>query len=210
MPPAVKNLLILNVLVFGVRYLMPQIGALLSEWAALWPFGIEGVPSNLPHFWPWQIVTSAFMHGGFSHILFNMFGLWMFGMRIENVFGTKRFLVYYLICVLGAGLAQLASLYITQQYVPTVGASGGVLGLVLAFGMLFPNERIYLYFAIPVPAKWFAVGYAAIDLFQGLSNTASGVAHFAHLGGMLAGLVLILYWRGQLPLKPRHRLSAYS
>ena len=117
---------------------------------------------------------------------------------------------YYFVCVLGASLAQLASLYFTQAYVPTVGASGGVLGLVLAFGMLFPDERIYLYFAIPVPAKWFAAGYAAIDLFQGVSNTGSGIAHFAHLGGMLAGLVLILYWRGQLPMKPPRRLSAYG
>ena len=220
-PPVIKNLLILNVLVFVATAgpLGDAIGGTLRAWFALWPAGTpdvamgpRGVPVDVPQFYPWQLVTSAFLHGGFSHLLFNMFGLWMFGMRIENVWGSQRFAFYYFACVLGASLLQLA---VTSApfvaglgdptIVPTLGASGGVLGVLLAFGMLYPEEKIYLYFFIPVKAKWLVLGLALLDLFSGFSGAQPGVANFAHLGGMLTGLILILYWRGTL--RPRRSSS---
>ena len=210
-PPVVKNLLIINGLVFLAQQI-PVLAEPLAIYGMLWPFGTpDAVPTaeglaRVPQFYPWQIVTSAFMHGGFSHILFNMFGLWMFGGVIERDLGSKRFLLYYGICVLGAGLLQLAVTsypFVMGQPgipVPTLGASGGVLGVLAAFGLMHPDQRIFLLFLpVPIPAKWFVLGYAAIDLFAGLSGTNSGVAHFAHLGGMAAGALLILYWRGRLP-----------
>ena len=131
-----------------------------------------------------------FMHADLTHIFFNMFALWMFGTTLENFWGTKRFLVYYLLCGIGAGLI---SMFIPQTH--TVGASAAVYGLLLAFGMTFPNEYIYLYFLMPIKAKWFVTGYALIELFEGVFFTYDGIAHFAHLAGMLIGLLLILWWR---------------
>ena len=139
----------------------------------------------------WQLLTYMFMHGSWSHIFFNMFALWMFGYVLENYWGSRRFLFYYLVCGIGAGLCNL----IVPGWTITVGASGAVYGILLAFGMMFPNERIYLYFIMPIKAKWFVIGYAAIELLDGLFMTSDGIAHFAHLGGMLVGLILILYWR---------------
>jgi membrane associated rhomboid family serine protease len=132
-----------------------------------------------------------FMHANLSHIFFNMFNLWMFGAAMENFWGTKRFLIYYLACGIGAGLLYmlLPGLHIT------VGASAAVYGLLLAFGMTFPNEYIYLYFLVPIKTKWFIIGMIVIELFEGIFRSYDGVAHFAHLGGMLIGFLLILYWR---------------
>ena len=138
----------------------------------------------------WQLFTYMFMHANIEHIFFNMFALWMFGYVLENFWGSRRFLFYYLVCGIGAGLCNL----LVPGWGITVGASGAVYGILLAFGMTFPNERIYLYFLMPIKAKWFVIGYAAIELMEGLFR-ADGVAHFAHLGGMLFGLLLILYWR---------------
>ena len=215
MPPVIKNLLIINALVY-FALTMPPLHAFLYEWFALWPAGSpEVVPTprglaRVPDFWPWQLVTTAFLHGGFGHLFFNLFGLWMFGVRLENVWGSRRFGIYYAVCVLGASLLQLAvtsAPYFlglgTPTPVPTVGASGGVLGVLLAFGLMYPDEPIYLYFFVPIKAKWLVVGLAVLDLYSGVTATNSGVAHFAHLGGMLAGFLLLWYWTGRLPVRPR-------
>lgn len=156
-----------------------------------------------PFFKPWQLVTHMFMHGGFSHIFFNMFALWMFGSIIEQRFGAKRFLIYYFICGLGAAACHMAVQYYLFHvqgdaqvpFIPTVGASGAVYGLLFAFGYLFPNAVLHLYFAIPVKAKYVVIGLAAIGLFSGISNNpGDNVAHFAHLGGMLAGFIVFKAW----------------
>lgn len=220
MPPVIKNLLIINALVFFAQYVFsgatanPVFGP-IEQWFALWPIAgpdIVRTPYGdlpWPQFWPWQIVTMAFLHGGIGHILMNMFILWMFGMRIENVWGSRRFLTYYFACVIGASLAQLAIVYLTDGLYPTLGASGGVLGVLLAFGMMYPEEPIYLYFLFPIKAKWLVVGLAALDLYAGVTGTQAGVANFAHLGGMLTGFLMIQYWRGRLPLGPRRERPVY-
>jgi hypothetical protein len=145
-----------------------------------------------------------FMHAGFAHLFFNMFALWMFGRVMEQAWGTKRFLLYYLVCGVGAGLVQEAGqvLGLISPYAMTVGASGAVYGILLAFGMTFPEERLFIIpIPFPIKAKYFVMFYAALEVFQGFGSS-DGVAHFAHLGGMLFGLVLILYWRSQAK---RHR-----
>ena len=225
-PPVVKNLLILNGLAFLAQMIFqarsPEPFDLIERLFALWPIGgpeaiqfSDGVVA-FGRFQPWQVLTSAFLHGSFSHILFNMFGLWMFGGAIERELGSRRFLGFYVVCVLGASLLQLG---VTSWPflmgdpsgvipVPTLGASGGVLGVLAAFGLLYPNSPIYLLFLpVPIPAKWFVLGYAAFSLFAGFTGTQAGVAHFAHLGGMVTGAVLILYWLGRLPVRPRTLLS---
>ncbi len=224
-PPVVKNLLIINVLVFIAQFIFAArstepIGA-FQRLFALWPIGgpeairfSDGVVA-FGTFGPWQLVTSAFMHGGFGHILFNMFGLWMFGGTVERSLGSKRFLGFYLACVLGAGLLQVGvsswPFLMGDGGIPgaVVGASGGVLGVLAAFGVLYPDQPIFLlFFPVPIPAKWFVLGYAAFSLYAGYSGAVqANVAHFAHLGGMITGALLILYWRGRLPIRPRTRLA---
>ena len=203
-PPVIKNLLIINGLVF-LAQIVPTTNELLVRWFALWPLGSPYVNAN---FWPWQLVTYGFLHGGFGHILFNMFGLWMFGVQIENQWGSRRFALFYFVCVIGAGLVQLVVATLAAQsgdIYPTLGASGGVFGILLAFGMLFPNQMIYIYFLFPIRAKWFVIIFGAFELFAAVTGTQAGVANFAHLGGMVFGLVLILYWRGKLPIQPKRR-----
>jgi membrane associated rhomboid family serine protease len=166
----------------------------------------------------YQLVTYMFMHGNFEHLFFNMFALWMFGNTLENIWGPKRFLLFYILCGIGAGLIQEGVQYIVYarelsqyqnvnmggtiipmgqylNYLTTVGASGAIYGLLLAFGMMFPNSMIYLYFFMPIKAKWFVIGYAVIELLNGLGASGDHVAHFAHLGGMLVGLIIILIWK---------------
>ena len=185
LPTAVKHLLIINVLVFIGTIALERKGFFgITNALALW-----SVQSG--HFQLWQPLTYMFMHASIDHIFFNMFALWMFGCILENFWGTKRFLIYYLVCGLGAAAVNL----LVAPGGPTVGASGAVYGILLAFGMMFPNEQIYLYFLLPIKAKWFVIGYAAIELFEGVFHSMDGIAHFAHLGGMLAGLILILWWR---------------
>jgi membrane associated rhomboid family serine protease len=149
------------------------------------------------------------MHGGFTHIAFNMIALFMFGGAIERTFGARNFVVYYFVCAVAAAVAQLLVLnyFSPDKFFPTLGASGAVFGLLLAFGMLYPHEKLMLMFLpIPIPAWLFVSGYAAIELTMGVTGIEPGVAHFAHLGGMLGGIVLIQYWRGRLPFKPKRRL----
>lgn len=198
-PPVIKNLLILNGLVF-LAQLVPDTNIMLQTWFALWPVLSPSSSVSAP-FWPWQLISYGFLHGSFSHLAFNMFALWMFGVQVENSWGSKRFALFYFICVIGAALAQSVVTFGGPPWIPTVGASGGVFGILLSFGMMFPNQPIYLYFMFPVKAKWFVIGYGVMELIAGLSGP-SMVANFAHLGGMGIGFFLIQYWRGKLPWKP--------
>jgi membrane associated rhomboid family serine protease len=199
----VRLLIIANVAVFALG-MLPGADAWLKLKFALWPLGeyhFTGVPFTVG-FQPWQLFTSAFLHDGVAHIVLNMYGLWAFGRVVEQAIGSRRFLWLYFSSVLTAGLLQLwvVSRNADADIVHTVGASGGVFGVLLAFGMLFPHARVMLIFP-PVPMKaWFMViAYAAIELVSGVTGTMQGVAHFAHLGGMLGALILMLAWRGNLP-----------
>lgn len=240
LPPVIKNLLIIN----GLMWLGSVVLAMRFQIDLVDLLGLYY--PNSENFAPYQLVTHIFMHaigtpeGGlnFTHIFFNMFALWMFGSTLENVWGPKRFLIYYVICGLGAALLHLLVKFIRIEMIiphlspeqieyvlqngadvvrqgkgfvdanmqemnaiinyPTVGASGAVFGVLLAFGMMFPNSYLYLFFAIPIKAKWFVIGYGALELFFGISNNpGDNVAHFAHLGGMLFGFLLILYWKSR-------------
>jgi len=198
--PVVRFLLLANGLIFLLELYAGQ--RLVSDFA-LWPLNLPAnFPGDLsqPHFRLYQLVTYSFLHGSILHLVLNMYGLWLFGSRMEQVWGPARLAIYYLACVLGAGIMQLMASGIGGGYYPTIGASGGVFGLLLAFGMRFPNEVLVLVFPpVALKAKWFVVIYAAFELWAGVTGTAEGVAHFAHLGGMLFGLLLILYWRGRSP-----------
>jgi membrane associated rhomboid family serine protease len=196
LPPVTRTLIIANAAVF-VSYF--AFGRFLIENFALWPpspageFGLPGVGT----FQVWQVVTYAFLHGSLMHLLFNMLALYMFGREIERVWGQRRYTIYYFACVVGAALAQLAVVTLQGGLpYPTVGASGGVFGLLLAFGMMFPRRMILLILPpIPMPAWLFVTLYGVIELVLGVTGTQAGVAHFAHLGGMVAGFALIQYWR---------------
>lgn len=211
LPVVVKNLLIINVILFLADFVMARFGINLGNILGLHFF----LASD---FHPYQLFTYMFMHGNFAHLFFNMFALWMFGNTLENIWGPKRFLLYYVLCGLGAGLMQEGVQYIEYvttlsgyqnvnvqgsiipmseylNYMTTVGASGAIYGLLLAFGMMFPDSLIYLYFAIPIKAKWFVIGYAVIELLSGVFSSGDHVAHFAHLGGMLVGFIIILIWK---------------
>lgn len=210
LPTVVKHLLIINVLMYLAAITLTRFHIDLTEYLGLHFF-------KASHFQPYQLITYMFMHANFGHLFFNMFALWMFGNTLENIWGSKRFLLFYLVCGIGAGLCQELVQYIQYStslanyatvnmgghivtmdaylnMMNTVGASGAIYGLLLAFGMMFPNSLIYFYFLIPIKAKWFIIGYAVIELVSGLTGV-DNVAHFAHLGGMLFGLLLILYWQ---------------
>jgi membrane associated rhomboid family serine protease len=211
LPPVTRYLLIINVAVF---LLQQVIGDWLVVHFALWPWGpdhvVQGGDGSVLSlgFRPWQLVTYAFMHGGLEHIFFNMFALYMFGGAIEQTFGSRNFTVYYFVCLIVAALAQLVVVkYFTHGFAPTLGASGAIFGLLLAFGMLYPQEKLMLIFLpIPIPAWLFVIGYGALELVLGVTGYQADVAHFAHLGGMLGGFLMIQYWRGKLPLKPKRIL----
>jgi membrane associated rhomboid family serine protease len=184
MLPLTTVLIAINAAVFLLQQGVPGLLPLL----ALWPVGAG--------FQPWQLLTYAFLHGSLLHIAFNMFALYMFGNPIEGVFGPRRYLTYYLVCVLSAALAQLATSALTGTVYPTVGASGGVFGLLLAYAIYFPRNRVMLLFPpIPMPARVFVVVYALLELFLGVTGTEEGVAHFAHLGGLVGGFIMLRYWR---------------
>jgi membrane associated rhomboid family serine protease len=193
MPPVTQTLLIANVLVFLLEQGM---GMSLFEWFALWP--PSAGPSSMPGFQVWQLVTYSFLHGGLAHIFFNMFALYMFGSDIERLFGSRFFAAYYFVSVLAAAICHLVvTAWMGGPPLPTVGASGGVYGLLLAYGMYFPNRQLMLLFPpIPMRARTFVIVYAVLELVLGVTGTAAGVAHFAHLGGMLGGYLMIRYRRG--------------
>jgi membrane associated rhomboid family serine protease len=215
MPPVTKNLIIINVLFFLGTLVAARYGIDLGD-----VLGLHFFLAKDFHFY--QFFTYMFMHANFWHIFWNMFAVWMFGRIMEAQWGSRKFLFFYIVCGIGAGLTQEVSQYVAYSVqglanydminlsgslMPigdylnlwnTVGASGAIYGILLAFGMTYPNEPIFLMFIpIPIKAKYFVIGYAAIELFSGFGGSADNVAHFAHLGGMLFGLFLILYWRHQ-------------
>jgi len=191
-PPVIKNLLIINGAIFLLMAMMQNIvfngvpaEQVIIHWFALMPLGYG--------FQVWQLITYQFLHGGFSHILFNMFALWMFGAEIENTWGSKKFLIYYLACGIGAGLLHLfLSPVLTGALAPTIGASGAIYGVMIAFAMFFPDRLIFLYFFIPVKAKYF-IAFMVVFEFLAVDSVGSGVAHLAHLGGALVGFLFILF-----------------
>ncbi len=190
MPPVTQGLLVANVLIF---FLAPQLGPQIIGMFALWPW-------DTGLFRPWQLLTYAFLHGGLAHLAFNMFGLWMFGSELERVWGTRRMLHFYLASVLVAAFTQLLVTELMGAQAPTVGASGGLFGLLIGFAMVFPRRKITpLIPPIPMPAPVFVALYGGIELTLGVTGSASGVAHFAHLGGLLGGWLMMRYWRGQAP-----------
>lgn len=215
-PTVTRSLLIANVVVFLATMLLSYVGLDLNR-----VLGLHFILA--PNFQAYQLLTYMFAHGGWSHIFFNMFALWMFGGIVERTWGPRKFLFYYMVCGIGAGLfqelAQLGEFYyiasnklanfnisqtmlVAEANAPmlnswtTVGASGAIYGILLAFGMLYPEERMFIFpLPVPIKAKWFVVGYAAIELFMAFSTANDGVAHIAHLGGMVFGFFLIRYWR---------------
>jgi len=193
MTPVARNILLACIAGFLLQNVL---GTFMELYFALWPMGGTDFA---PPFQPWQLVTYAFLHGGFLHLFLNMFALYMFGPEIERLVGPRRFLTYYIVCVISAAVAQLLVLNaVGNPPSPTVGASGGVFGLLLAFGLAFPRRRIMLLFPpIPMPAWLFVTLYGLMELYLGISGRDASVAHFAHLGGMVGGFVLILYWRLQ-------------
>lgn len=182
---ATYTLLVLNVLVFGLEL---QLGDRFVEGYALWPVGSG--------FAVWQLLSSGFLHANLMHLATNMFGLWMFGREVERVLGTARFAQLYFASLLSAALTQLAVVGFLGEPTPTVGASGAVFGILMAFAMLFPRRVIILLIPpIPLPARVFVLLYAAFELFAGVNGTFAGVAHFAHLGGLAGAYLLMRYWR---------------
>ena len=200
LPPVTKALLIANGLVFVLQMLL---GTALRPFE-LWPLDSGNDPFGPTGFLPWQLLTYGFMHGSIAHLLFNMLALAMFGAPLEHVWGNRRFLTYFLTCIVGAAVCQLLVGAWTMaqggEAYPTVGASGGIFGLLLAYGMLFPQQRVMLLIPpIPMKARTLVIVYGVAELLLGITGTMPGVAHFAHLGGMLFGWLLIRYWRGQPP-----------
>ncbi len=193
LPPLTQALMLINVGVFCIQYLA---GYWFDRLFALQPMGSG--------FMPWQVLTYAFLHGDMFHLLFNMFGLYAFGAELELVWGRKRFMQFYAVSVLTAAFCQLALCAVIGLTHPTVGASGGLFGLLLAFGMLFPERTITpLIPPIPMKAKYFVALFGGLELFLGVLSPAGGVAHFAYLGGMLGGYLMLRYWRGQPPFGRR-------
>lgn len=224
LPPVIKNLIIINVLVFAATYVLKQANIIdLDSYLALFHW-------KSPLFKPWQAVTHIFMHANVTHLVFNMFALWMFGNVIENTLGAKKFLIFYFVCGLGAAFCHLmvfswenaesirwfsslpkmdriqmvnqalatnyGDIRLRPMINPMVGASGAIFGVLFAFGYLFPNLMIYVYFLFPIKAKYFVAIYAIIELFSGFQNSPTdNVAHFAHLGGMLFAFLLLKAWK---------------
>ncbi|RFF27175.1 MULTISPECIES: rhomboid family intramembrane serine protease [unclassified Wenzhouxiangella] len=197
-PPVSMILLGITVVMYFVQMTaMSDVIRLFALWPLATPDLIRFGDGNTmaTGFAPWQLVSYGFLHGGIGHLFFNMFALYMFGLPVERVWGARRFLVYYFVCMIGAAVIQLTVAAVTGEVYPTIGASGAVFGLLLAFGMMFPNSTIMLLIPpIPMKAKYFVIGYGLLTLFFGMTGTMAGVAHFAHLGGMLFGFGLILYW----------------
>ncbi|WP_291014544.1 rhomboid family intramembrane serine protease [Hydrogenophaga sp.] len=195
MPPLTQALIVVNVLAF---FAQQWFGDLLIQWFALWPLS-TGL------FMPWQLGSYAFLHGGLTHLAFNMYGVWLFGGELERVWGSRRLGAFFGVSALVAGASQLLVSAVMGSGVPTVGASGGLFGLLIGFAMVFPRRTIMpLLPPIPMPAPVFVALYGFIELTLGVTGSASGVAHFAHLGGLLGGWLVMRYWRGQIPFGPRY------
>ncbi len=202
LPPITRSLIIVNVLMFVGELLL---GGGLTLRLALWPIQSTSFSASILSFQPWQLLTYGFLHAGVWHLFVNMFAVYMFGGQLELLWGPKRFLNLYLVSIVVAGIAQLivAGLASAEPY-PTIGASGGVFGLLLAYAMYFPNRTIVLLIPpIPMPAWLFVTLYGAFELYLGVTGTQAGVAHFAHLGGMVGAWLMIQYWRGGPPFRKR-------
>ena len=201
-PPVTRALLAANIAMFVLQQFAE---GPLMRWFALWPFEAGMTGGDAPGFLPWQVITYGFLHGNLLHIFFNMLALYMFGPDIERLFGSRFFLQFYFACIVTAALTHLAATaWMGAEPLPTVGASGAMFGLLLAFGWFFPQRRVLLIFPpIPMPARVFVALYGALELVLGVTGTASGVAHFAHLGGMLGGWLMIQWRRGGFPFTPR-------
>ena len=194
MTPVTTALIVANVAGFLLQSAMPGIVGPF----ALWPLGSGAATRGEVGFEIWQIVTYAFLHGGLLHLGFNMLALYMFGSAVERVFGERRYLVYYFVCVVAAALTQLLVAAASGAVYPTIGASGGVFGLLLAYAIYFPHNRVMLLIPpIPLPSRVFVVLYAALELYLGVTGTQEGVAHFAHLGGMAGGYAMLRFWRSR-------------
>jgi membrane associated rhomboid family serine protease len=185
LPPVTQALIVINALVFLAEVVL---GGSVTSLLALWPLG--------PRFMPWQMVSYAFVHAGLPHLLFNMFGVYMFGSDLELVWGPRRYLGYYLTCAVSAAATQLGVASLTGAYYPTVGASGAVFGLLLAYAMMFPNRTIMpLFPPIPMRAPVFVAVYGVLELVLGVTGTQAGIAHFAHLGGLAGGFLFMRFWK---------------
>jgi rhomboid family protein len=203
MPRATQAIIGANVVVFLLQYVM---GDWATIWFALWPLNASRVFGPGIGFEPWQLVTYSFLHGGFQHIFFNMFAVFMFGSSLEQLFGSRWYVTLYFVSVVTAGVSQLVVNQVIGSPYPTLGASGGVFGLLLAFGMYFPRRKIMLMLLpIPMDAWLFVTLYGGLELFLGVTGTQAGVAHFAHLGGMLGAFLMIQWRRGAPPFSGRRR-----
>ena len=186
-PPVSIGIIGACVAVFFMPGLIPQVQNYLAPFA-LWPL-------HSGYFDFWQLISYAFLHGGFNHLFFNMFALWMFGLPVERIWGSRKFTEYYFICVLGAGLIQLLVQHLSGDVYPTIGASGAVFGLLLAYGVMWPNNKLFLiFFPVPIKAKWFVLIYGAAELIFGVTGAMPQVAHYAHLGGLFFGAGLLWRW----------------
>jgi len=192
MPPVTTALIVANIAIYLGQMAMP---ALLGPFA-LWPLGAAARSGGQVGFEIWQLVTYAFLHGSLLHLFFNMFALYMFGSALEQVVGARRYVAYYVVSVLAAAVTQLVVTGMSGAIYPTVGASGGVFGILLAYAVYFPRNKLFLFFLpIPIPARVFVVIYAAVELYLGVSDTQTGIAHFAHLGGLVGGALMLAWWR---------------
>ena len=191
-PPVVKNLIIANCVIYLAVMLIPEVEHICAKYLQLYWVGS-------PLFRSYQFVTYLFLHGSFAHLFGNMFALWMFGRTLEYELGSRRFLIYYMVCGIGAAILQMLVAWLTGDvYFSVIGASGAVMGLLLAFGVMHPNNMIYVMpLPFPIKAKWFVIGYAVLEIVLGSSGVNTGVAHFAHVGGMLWGLALLFMWKKQ-------------
>lgn len=200
-PAATRNIIIINIVVFAATWLGERLlnSDVMGRIFALYP-----IQSHYFHWW--QFITYMYMHGGFWHILFNMYTLYIFGCVVENIIGTKKFITFYTICGVGAAALHLLVQSLTNDFAPTVGASGSIYGVLIAFAILFPESRLTLLFPpVTLSAKWMVIIFAVIELTTGITGAAANVAHFAHLGGMLIGWLLIRYWKGKGTLFDKQR-----
>lgn len=200
-PTATRNIIIINIVVFAATWLGER---LLNSDVMGRVFALYPIQSHYFHWW--QFITYMYMHGGFWHILFNMYTLYIFGCVVENIIGTKKFITFYTICGVGAAALHLLVQSLTNDFAPTVGASGSIYGVLIAFAILFPESRLTLLFPpVTLSAKWMVIIFAVIELTTGITGAAANVAHFAHLGGMLIGWLLIKYWKGKGTLFDKQR-----
>ncbi len=221
-PPVIKSLLVINLAVYVLQHIFLKTytidGASLADYFvyyfALQPLDSSFLNLGVGDFWPWQVITYQFMHGGFWHLFFNLFALWMFGAELESRWGSRQFILYYLLCGIGAAVVQM---FIADG--PTIGASGSVYGILLAFAMTFPNRPIFMFpFFIPIPAKFFVLIFVGIQMISGLSSSDDGIAYFAHLGGAATGFLLMKFgekigiyrWFDKLVNKGQGKYSCYK